>query len=335
MRTRTLGPSGIEASAIGFGAWAIGGWTWGGTDVPTSIRAVHAALDQGINLVDTAPMYGFGLSENIVGRAIRDRRERVVLATKCGMVCDPTRGRFKGRSNAAAFDPNGHITIHGLLSPDSVRAELEASLRRLQTDYIDLYQTHWPDTTTPIEDTMAVLLEFKKEGKIRAIGASNVTPAQMDEYRRLGPLDTDQERYSMLDRRLEEEQLPYCRKHAIAVFAYSPLAQGLLTDKTDPQREFPEGDQRRDDPRFSVENRRRLCALLDRMRPVAEEHGISLAQLAAAWVFHQPGVTHALVGIRDPGQAEENAAAGSVELTGAQLQALEAALQEDPEAVAP
>lgn len=335
MQMRRLGQSGIEASAIGFGAWAIGGWTWGGADVPAAVRAVHAALDHGINLIDTAPMYGFGLSEDIVGKAIAGRRDRVVLATKCGMVCDPTRGRFKGRSNALEMDPNGHITIHGLLSPDSVRGELEASLRRLQTDCIDLYQTHWPDTTTPIEETMAVLLDLKQEGKIRAIGASNVTPAQMDEYRRLGPLDADQERYSMLDRQLEAEQLPYCRRHEIAVLAYSPLAQGLLTDKAGPEREFPEGDQRRADRRFSVENRRRMRTLLDRLRPVAEEHGISLAQLAAAWAFHQPGVTHALVGIRNSGQAEENAAAGSAELNDVQLRTIRALLQEYAEAVMP
>ncbi len=333
MRMRELGASGIEASAVGFGAWAIGGWMWGGTEERASIDAIHAAVDHGITLIDTAPMYGFGLSENLVGKAVRDRRDRVVLATKCGLVCNTTRGRFKARTNTAAPDPNGHIAVYGFLSPDSIREEVEASLRRLQTDYIDLYQTHWPDNTTPIEDTMATLVDLKAEGKIRAIGASNVTSGEMDRYRKVGQLDADQERYSMLDRDIEDDLLPYCRKHNIAVLAYSPLTQGLLTDKTDPAREFPDWDQRRDDERFSVENRRRVRELLDRIRPVAQQHEITLAQLAAAWTLHQPGLTHTLCGIRNAEQARENAAAGDVELTEAQLETLQAALEERAEAV--
>jgi len=333
MHVRDLGSSGIEASAVGFGAWALGGWMWGGTDGSASIRAIHAAIDHGITLIDTAPMYGFGVSETIVGKAIHDRRDQVVLATKCGLVCNTTRGRFKGRTNTLGPDPNGHIAIFGVLSPDSIREELEASLRRLRTDHIDLYQTHWPDNTTPIEDTMAALMRFKQEGKIRAIGASNVTTAEMDRYRAVGPLDAGQERYSMLDRDIEADQLPYCRENGIAMLAYSPLAQGLLTGKAGPDREFSEWDQRRDDERFRVENRRRVQNMLDQMRPVAERHTITMAQLAAAWTLHQPGLTHTLCGIRNTQQARENAAAGEVELTDADLQTIEATLTGRAEAV--
>ena len=328
MQMRPLGASGIQASAIGFGAWAIGGWMWGGSDESDSIAAVHAALDAGINLIDTAPIYGFGRSEEIVGKALRDRRHRAVLATKCGMVCDPTRGELKFRSDVAGPNPNGHISIHVFCGPPSIRREVEASLRRLGTDYLDLYQTHWQESTTPIEDTMDALLRLKEEGKIRAVGVCNATSSQMERYRRAGQLDSDQERFSMLDRGIELDQLPYCREHGLAVLAYSPLGQGLLTGKVGPERKFSESDQRHRDPRFSVENRKRVIAVLERCRPLAEDLGVSLAQLVIAWTVHQPGLTHALVGARNAQQAQENAAAGDVVLTDEQLHALSEAVED-------
>jgi aryl-alcohol dehydrogenase-like predicted oxidoreductase len=314
MRYRPLGQSGIEASVVGVGTWAIGGWMWGGTDEQDSIQAVHAAIDSGVNLIDTAPVYGFGLSEEIVGRAIRDRRDKVVIATKCGMVCNPGVGASKFRVNTAGPSEHGliHVQIH--LAPDSIRQEVEDSLQRLGTDHIDLYQTHWQDPTTAIEDTMATLMKLKEQGKIRAIGVSNATSEQMDAYRWQGPLDSDQEKYSMLDQDIEADRLPYCREKDIAVLAYSPLAQGLLTGKMDPSREFPEGDLRRDNERFSRENRERVTAMLNGFKPIAEARGLTLAQLTIAWTVHQPGLTHALVGARNPKQAQENAAAGDVVL---------------------
>jgi aryl-alcohol dehydrogenase-like predicted oxidoreductase len=300
---------------------------WGGTDEADSIAAIHAALDAGIDLVDTAPIYGFGLSEEIVGKAIRDRRDRVVLATKCSLVPDPRGGTFKFPSTAGGPDENGHIVVHANLTPASIRREVEDSLRRLQTDCIDLYQTHRPDENTPISDTMGVLLDLKKEGKIRAIGASNVGVAQMDEYRAVGPLDSDQEKYSMLARELEAEQLPYCEKHHIAMLAYSPLGQGLLTGKVGPERKFPPTDLRASHPLFTPESRRQVAAMLAEFQPIADRHGLTLAQLAIAWTVAQSGVSHALCGARNPKQAQENAAAGDVELSQDELKAMNEAIK--------
>ncbi len=328
MQYRPLGPSNLDASVIGLGAWAMGGWMWGGTDEDASIRAVHASIDAGVNLIDTAPIYGFGLSEEIVGKAIEDRRDRVLVATKCSMVCtDREVGEHKFNSTAFGPDPDGQISIRIILRPESIRREVEGSLRRLRTDHIDLFQPHWQEGTTPIADTMGTLLDLEKEGKIRAIGVCNTTGSQLAAYREVGQLDSDQEKYSMLDRNIEADQLPYCRDHGLAVLAYSPMARGLLTGKMGPDRVFPEGDDRRDSPRFRVENRRRVAALLERIRPIADGHGITSGQLAIAWTLHQPGLTHALCGARNPEQARENAAAGDVSLTDEELARIDEALQ--------
>lgn len=321
MRYRSLGQSGIQASVVAFGAWAIGGWFWGGADDDQSIKAIHAAIDAGINLIDTAPAYGLGRSEEVIGRALQGRRDKVVLASKCGMVWDTTKG-------VPFTTPEGHCLvqlgkpIYKYLGPESIRYEIEQSLRRLQTDYIDLYQTHWQEPTTPIEDTMQTLLDLKQEGKIRAIGVCNATCEEIDAYRAVGPLDSDQERYSMLDRALEGQQLPHCERGSMAVLAYSPLAQGLLTGKMDPERQLVPDDWRSLNPRFSAEGRKKILALLEKMRPVAEARGASLGQLAVAWALAQPGLTHALVGTRSAEQLQENAAAGDIELTTDELTAL-------------
>lgn len=327
MRKRALGQSGIEASVIGFGAWAIGGWAWGGAEERASVDAVRAAMDAGVNLIDTAPMYGFGRSEQIVAKAIQGRRDQVVLATKCGLRWDDDRGEFHFASDDEAIKPDGPLHIHRFLGPDSIRHEIEQSLTRLDTDYIDLYQTHWQDPTTPIEDTMAELLKLKDEGKIRAIGVSNATVQQMDRYRSVGPIDADQERYSMLDRGMEQSgQLDYCRQHDIAVLAYSPLAHGLLTGKMDAERSFPASDLRHGKERFSVENRQRMLRMLDDLRPLAEDRGVTFGQLVLAWTIAQPGLTHALVGARSPEQARENAAAAAIELEQPELERIDAVL---------
>ncbi len=299
---RPLGQSGISASVIAHGTWAIGGWMWGGTDEQRSIRAIQASLDAGVNLIDTAPAYGLGLSEQIVGRAIQGRRDRVILATKCGLVWHTGQGMFFLEEHGAP--------VHRFLGGQSIRYEVEQSLKRLGTDYIDLYQTHWQDPTTPIEETMGTLLDLKRQGKIRAIGVSNSTLDQLRHYQAVGTVDTAQELYHMLDRSRESGYLPYCRQHNIAMLAYSPLANGLLSGKVDPEREFPADDLRHGNPLYTRESRIRVRAMLDQMRPVAEELGLTLAQLVIAWTIAQPGVTHALVGARDATQAAENAMAG-------------------------
>lgn len=322
MEYKSLGRSGIDASVVGLGTWAIGGWMWGGSEEAESIRAIHAAVDAGVNLVDTAPVYGFGVSEEIVGKAIRDRRDRVVLATKCGLIWHAEKGQFYFSSDDKYVSADGAIRVHKCLAPDVIRYEVEQSLLRLGTDRIDLLQTHWQDSTTPIAESMETLIELKREGKIRAIGCSNATCTQMDEYRHAGQLDTDQELFSMLDRKHEGENLPYVEEHGIAFLAYGPLAQGLLTGKVDTERVFPEGDQRRGRPRFSAENRRRVQDMLAEFQPIAARHGLTLGQLVIAWTLAQPGCSHALVGARTVQQAVENARAGDVRLASDEIETM-------------
>jgi aryl-alcohol dehydrogenase-like predicted oxidoreductase len=332
MNTRPLGKSKIEASVIGFGAWAIGGWTWGGADEQQSIRAIHAFLDEGGTLIDTAPAYGFGRSEEVVGKAIAGRRSQVVLATKCGMRWDLTdeqkRRAFKkftttdknfvrpGTVSEESFD----VFVYS--GQDGIRQEFERSLKRLKTDYIDLYQTHWQLDSTPIEERMRTLDALKKEGKIRAIGVSNASPEQMDTYQQYGQLDTDQELYSMLDRKLENANLAKCARENIAFLAYSPLAQGLLTGKIGPDRNYPEDDQRSYKPRFQRNNVRKVQAMLEPMRSIASRHEIDLTQLTIAWTLAQPGCSHVLCGARHAEQAIVNASASSVRLSNDELAAI-------------
>lgn len=316
MQHAPLGTPDISASRIALGAWAIGGWMWGGQDEDESIRCIHAAIDAGITLIDTAPMYGMGRSEEVVGKAIADRRDQVVVATKCNMRwdLDEPKGRAFFRTDDDAISPEGAKQVYIYGGPESVRLEIERSLVRLGIDCIDLIQTHWQDESTPIADTVGELLKLRDEGKVRAIGACNASIEQLDEYRAAGAMDTDQERYSMLDREIEAVKLPWCIKHGAAVLAYSPLCNGLLTGKMGPERTFPADDLRSQRPRFSVDSRTRVAAMLDELQPIAMRHGTTLSQLAIAWTLAQPGMTHALVGARTPRQAVENAAAADVAL---------------------
>ncbi len=315
MRYRQLGRSGIDASVVAFGAWAVGGWMWGGVEEAEAVSAIHAAIDAGTNFIDTAPVYGFGRSEEIVGKAIQDRRDEVVLATKCGMVWDVEKGDFFFTSDENIIRKDGgEIKVYLYLGPESIRREIEASLKRLGTDHIDLYQTHWQESVTPIADIMEELIKLRDEGKIRSIGVSNITVSQLEEYRGVGVVDADQEQYSMLFRRHEACLLPYCAGNDMAFLAYSPLAQGLLTGQVGPDRVFAPGDQRREKARFTAENRARIATMLEKFKPIAEEHSVTLGQLAIAWTLAQPGCTHALVGARTPAQAVENAAAGDLVL---------------------
>lgn len=326
MLKRQLGQSGIEASVVAFGAWAIGGWKWGGSDDNAAVRAIHASIDRGIDFVDTAPIYGFGHSEEVVGRAISDRRSKVVLATKCGLRWEGTNGEYFFSHEMETDSGIKPIDIYKYQNPDSIRREVEDSLLRLKTDYIDLYQTHWQDSTTPIEGTMEMLVKLKEEGKIRAIGVSNATPDQMRIYRSVGPIDSDQEKFSMLDQEHAAAQRDFVADEGIAFLAYSPLGQGLLTGKIGPEREFSPGDQRIDNPRFSVENRNRVLAMLKEFTPVTEKHGITPAQLALAWSFHQRGCSHVLAGARDEKQVTENATAGEVTLDAEDLSLIDTVL---------
>lgn len=343
MHMRPLGESGIQASTVAIGTWVMGGWMWGGADESESIAAVHAAIDEGINLLDTAPIYGFGHSEMVVGKAIKDRRDKVIIATKCSMVINAPGGRSVGRSTSAGPAEHGHLEIKIWNNPDSIRDEVELSLKRLGTDYIDLYQTHWQEQETPIEDTMGALVKLKEEGKIRAIGVCNATTEEMDRYRSVGQLDSDQEQYSMIHRKLEGgsqlgedglvDQLGYCLKNNVAVLAYSPLVLGLLTGKVGPDREFPESDLRSKQKRFSKGNRQMVADLLAKFQPVTDKHGCTMAQLVIAWTVSQPGLTHALVGARTAQQAKENAAAGRITLDAEDLALMNSLVRSDATAL--
>lgn len=311
MQNRQLGNSNIKASVIGLGTWAIGGWMWGGTDESNAIAAIQASIDAGVTLIDTAPAYGMGLSEEIVGKAINGRRDKVILSTKCGLVWHTTEGNH-------FFDASGK-SVHRYLDGDSIRYEVEQSLQRLGVENIDIYHTHWQDQTTPIAETMQTLLDLKQEGKISSIAASNISVEDVEAYCQAGQLDAVQEQYNMLDRDLEESILPYCRANNVSVLSYSSLALGLLTGKIGPERQFSGDDLRIGNPRFTVENRQKVAALLAGFKPIALERDISLAQLAIAWTLAQPGITYALCGARNAQQATENAQAGDIVLTGEEL----------------
>jgi methylglyoxal reductase len=327
MRYLKLGNLGIEASVVGLGAWVLGGGSiWGAdTDDNESVATVRAALDAGVNLIDTAPAYGFGRSEIVVGKAIRGRRDKVVLATKCGLWWDDQRGSF-----FTEFDGK---SLYRSLRPDTIRIEVENSLRRIGTDYIDLYQTHWPSAApdkTPIADTMECLMKLKDQGKIRAIGVSNVSLDELRENCRCGGVASDQFRYSMLSRDPEKDILPYCRKHDIATLTYMSLEQGLLTGKVGMDREFKPGDFRTNEawnPWYKRENRKRVLDLLAGFKALAEKYGCTTAQLVIAWTVTQPGVTHVLVGARRVTQAQENARGGDIKIEAGDLQGMRKAVE--------
>lgn len=304
MELRQLGQSELNVTPIIFGAWAIGGWYWGSTDDAKAIEAIHKSIDVGINMIDTAPMYGYGHSEKVVGEAVKDQRDKVLIATKCGLRWDKEEGVF-------FFDAagDGSKKIYRTLKKDSIMEECERSLKRLQTDVIDLYQCHWPDKTTPLEETMEALLRLQEQGKIRAIGVSNFTVEMIKTCQEHGVVASDQPRYSLLDRKIEKDVLPYCYKNNVGLIVYSPLEQGLLTGKVTEDREFEEDDWRTKQAWFKVENRRRVLAALDQVKPIADKYNATFAQLAINWTIHEPGVTSAIVGARTPEQVEENAGA--------------------------
>lgn len=312
MQYKELGKTGMQFPVVSFGAWAIGGWLWGGPDDDNAIKAIHAALDAGITCIDTAPTYGMGHSEELVGKALKGKREGVLIATKCGIRWDREEGQKRMETTMNDGTP---CTIYGNGRPDSIREECENSLKRLQVDTIDLYQVHWPDPTWPLDDTMATLLDLQSAGKIRAIGVSNFDTDMIALCQTKGRVDSVQPRYNALQRDPEESLLPYCLEHQIGVLAYSPIAQGLLTGKVTMERTFPEGDIRNKNPLFNSDNRQKVLDMLGRVEPVAKDHDLTLGQLFTAWLIHQPAVTTALVGARTPEQVAENAKAGAAVLT--------------------
>ena len=321
MRKRKLGWTDLELTVIGFGSWALGGggwqFSWGPQDDEESIAAIHRALDLGINWIDTAAVYGLGHSEEIIAKALRGMSEKPIIATKCGRVWNE-----KGE-------------VFGCLKRDSIRKEAEDSLRRLEVEVIDLYQIHWPDPEPDIEEAWSTMADLVKEGKIRYAGVSNFNVEQMKRIEKIHPIASLQPPYSMITRDIEEEILPYCAEKNMGVIVYSPMQKGLLTGKFTKERvkNLPPDDHRRSDPQFNEPLLSINLELVEKLKPIAEKHGRTLAQLAIAWVLRRPEVTAAIVGTRRPSQIEETFPAGDWELTTEDIEAIDKLLQEREEKI--
>jgi aryl-alcohol dehydrogenase-like predicted oxidoreductase len=319
MQFRRLGRDGPELSVVGVGAWAIGGpWRfgWGPQDDDESIAALHKAFDAGVTWVDTAAVYGLGHSEEVVGQVLRERAGGELVFSKCGR---PWYGR---ENNEPTYD----------LRPGTIRFELEQSLKRLGSDHVDLYQFHWPDTTTgtPVEESWGTMAELVTEGKVRWAGVCNFDVGLLERCQRIRHVDSLQPPYSLLDRAAADELIPWCAANGTGVIGYSPLGSGLLSGGFDAQRarDLPAGDWRRGSPEFQEPALSRNLALAERLEPVAERHGVPVAAVAVAWVLATPGVTGAIVGARRPSQVDGWLPAGSLRLTDADLAELRAAVED-------
>jgi len=322
MRTRTFGNSDLETTVVGFGAWPMGRGQYGSFDDDEAIAAVHAARDAGITLYDTAPVYGWGYSEQLMGRALKGWREDIVLVTKCGRRWD--RGVTDRR-----------VGPHSDSSPEFIQQELEQSLRTLQTDYIDLHLVHWPDETRPMEVAMETLLKAQEAGKIRYAGVSNHSVDQMADCLKTMPIIASQTGYHIFDRRYESDILPFAKDNGMGVMAYGSLAHGLLTGAFDKDTQFGQDDWRKDRQAFGVplyegEHYARNLRVVDRLKTIAADNGKTVAQLAIAWVLSNPAITVALCGARNPAEITEDAG-GDWDLPADVRQAIEDAVAAEPE----
>jgi len=312
MKYRKIGNSDLSLSVITFGSWAAGGWMWGGIETNDSVNAIHAAFDAGMTSIDTAPAYGQGLSEEIVGEAVKSLgRDKVQIITKFGLRWDSTEGKFYFSSKG---NDGKDVNMYRNGSKESIIKECEDSLRRLQTDYIDLYQIHWPVDETPIQETMETVDMLIKQGKVRYAGVCNYSAEQVSEASKYVNIISDQVPYSMLLRNIEDELVPYTIKNDKSILAYSPLQRAVLTGKIKPGHKFSGNDHRAGLSYFKDENIRMINAFLENIEPIAEDNSITLGQLVLAWTIQQPGITIALVGARNPKQALENAAAANIKL---------------------
>ena len=310
----------LTSSRIALGTWAIGGWMWGGTDERESIRTIHAALDMGINLIDTAPVYGFGVSEEIVGKAIEERghREKVFIATKVGLEWN-----------------NGLVTRNS--SAARIRKEVQDSLRRLRTDYIDIYQVHWPDLAVPIEETAHTMQALFKEGVIRSIGVSNYSPEQLNQFMSVSPLHTVQPPYNLFEREIEREVLPFVREAKLSAFAYGPLCRGLLTGTMRPDTKFTGDDLRLTDPKFQPPRFAQYLNAVQQLDELTQKrYGKHVMDLAVRWVLDQRGIAAALWGARHPEELDAVTGALDWSLDADTLAAIDQILRQTiPEPVGP
>ena len=320
MEFRKLGNSDLEISAITFGAWAAGGWMWGGTESSDAINAIHEAYNLGVTSIDTAPIYGQGTSEEIVGEAIKDiPRDKVQILTKFGLSWEGTNGEFYFKSKKNDGKP---IDVYYYASKERVIKECEDSLKRLRTDYIDLYQIHWPDPTTSIQETMEAVDELIKDGKVRYAGVCNYSVEQMSEADKFVNIVSNQVHYSMVQRKIEKDLVPHVIENNKSILAYSPLGRGLLTGKIYPGYNFSEGDHRKGVFYFSDENIKRTNIFLDKIKSLADEKNATLAQLVLRWTIEQPGITIALAGARNGEQSIQNANAINIRLDESEIKFL-------------
>jgi aryl-alcohol dehydrogenase-like predicted oxidoreductase len=313
MKKVTLPETDVKITPLTFGAWAIGGWFWGGAEEKESIRAIESAIENGMTTIDTAPVYGFGQSEEFVGKAIKGKRDKVQILTKFGLRWDietPNLHFEKTKDNQG-----NELSIYRLGKKESVIKECDDSLRRLKTDHIDLFQQHWPDSTTPVEETMEALEILKQQGKIKAGGVSNYSAEQMAEADNYFKLASNQVPYSMVLRDIEKDLVPYCLKNDKAIIVYSPLQRGILTGKINSDYTFNEGDHRPNTPFYKEPNLSRINRLLEEIKPIAESKNASLAQLVIRWTLAQAGITCVLVGARNEKQVLENIKAAELKIS--------------------
>lgn len=318
MEYRKLARTDLALSVITFGSWAAGGWMWGKTDHNEAVNAIRSAYDLGVTSIDTAPIYGQGESERIVGEAIKGiSRDQIQILTKFGMRWDLAKGDFAFKSKDNQGNP---INIYKYAGKESVIKECEDSLRRLGTDYIDLYQIHWPDTTTPLSETFEAVERLIEQGKVRYAGVCNYDAALMEDAAKVINLVSDQIPYSMVNRGMDRDTIPYCIRNQKSVIVYSPLERGLLTGKIQPGHEFAEGDHRKTNPFFTDDSIKKTNAFLEKLKPLAEEKNVTPGQLVIRWTIEHPGITVALVGARNAEQAIQNAKAADVVLTDQEIQ---------------
>ena len=315
MQTRKLGYTNLELTTVGLGTWAMGGpWQfgWGPQDYDEAIATIPAALETGINWIDTAPVYGLGRSEELLGKALKQTSQKPIIATKCSLLWNEKREKVS------------------CLKAQSIREECHASLKRLGIETIDLYQMHWPEPEEDIEEAWEEMATLAKEGKIRFLGVSNFNVEQIRRLQKIHPVASLQPPYSMLHREVEDELLDYCAQNNIGVVAYSPMQRGLLTGKFSQERlaDLPVDDHRRRNPDFHEPQFTATLELVEQLRPIAERNGKTLAQLSISWVLRRSEVTAAIVGARDPEQILETAPASDWDLSKEDIEQIEQLLVE-------
>lgn len=318
MELKNLGNSDVKVTPLAFGAWAIGGWMWGGAEEADAVKAIHTSYDVGITTIDTAPVYGFGKSEELIGKAmVGIRRDSYQILTKYGLNWQNDKGEyyFDTVDNAGKA-----VKIYKYASKEKVIQECEDSLRRLKTDYIDLLQIHWADPTTPISETMEAVATLIKQGKVKAAGVCNYNVSQVEEALKTVRIVSNQVPYSMVNRKIEKDVIPQAIREGMGIIPYSPLQRGLLTGKIKPGHKFNEGDTREGNRFYKAENINRVNALLQKIKPIADDHHATLSQLVINWTVNQPGIHCLLVGARNEQQVIDNAKSLTFKLSKGELQ---------------